>query len=566
MVRRPRRQPTKDDPPPPSTRGNFVRAAVVAGTVASLPAAGAFRSGTAHPAAAAARRRPPLLAGDRPRPPSDRFHRLDPADGGERSSDDDDGDRSALDRARRRRRRRTLDHWGFERLSPPPPPFPDACEDVACRVADAVVGTIRGWQRPDPNVASNAMHRSVLDYRPTHPREASRRRWADGDGGDDRAHATKRTKRKEAGGPVRIGIEIDGAAYLSDSPRDEGRAMRMLSLHVAKQLASPRNDGDHDEHSATSTSVAVFFNSIEQSLLASRELSRWKADEASVDGALDGISIHCLGHDSLPLHMIRERRPGRRRQANADSDALEKIILVAKPTDYGPGSHIHSHADHNARLRPTIRADVVDHLQSLLFQASASSVPAAVLTPRLSELPPLQRSAWGAPYPRTGPFGFEQSGYQRSSTYGGTEPPTGPTSWLLRGETPGDISSDASLLPKLIIRPSAMHQDLVPPAYVWVGCAASIQNRSPQQSAASGAGYSRVALSQTAMEAGHAWHMFAVREGTQAIPPLSHGVASEPTGRAASYHYVGSSMSARGRPSSGVMSDALEDFCENAVL
>jgi hypothetical protein len=45
----------------------------------------------------------------------------------------------------------------------------------------------------------------------------------------------------------------------------------------------------------------------------------------------------------------------------------------------------------------------------------------------------LQHSSFQG-YKRTGPSGFEQSGFQRSSTYGGVEPPVGPTSWLLRGK------------------------------------------------------------------------------------------------------------------------------------
>ena len=319
------------------------------------------------------------------------------------------------DVSRRRQRHRNLEHWGVEILDFLD--FPSSFEQVADEVFDAIAGTMCGLQRPDPNVASNAMHQSVLDYRPTHPLASSKRRWLRGD--DFNAKA-KVPNNKAQDIPIRMGVEIDGAACLSRH-RDEGRAMRILSLHIAKRLSTTPWE-NVNKSSGRVRSVAIYFNSVEQSLLASRELSRWK-DSAGNTSFID-IHIYCLGQDSLQSKGKRQLHESTINSI-ADTDPKESIILVVKPTDYDATSA--------ASYHPTIQLNVVDKLQTLLFQAAASGIPAIVLSPRLSELPPLQHSSFQG-YKRTGPSGFEQSGFQRSSTYGGVEPPVGPTSWLLRGK------------------------------------------------------------------------------------------------------------------------------------
>jgi hypothetical protein len=223
-----------------------------------------------------------------------------------------------------------------------------------------------------------------------------------------------------------MGVEIDGAAslfqslqgatYLSEKSSDEKRAMRILSLLLAKRLSKLPWDKT-DSTDMQDRSVAVYFNSVEQSLLATRELSRLKMDN---ENAYDHIQIYCLGQNE--------------KSQSAKTVSVEKIILVVKPTDYDANTLLPAHD--NSIHQPRIQSNVVDKLQSLLFQASASSIPAVVLSPRLSELPPLQQAS--QEYKRTGPSGFEQSGFQKSSTYGGIEPPVGPTSWLLRGKKIGN--------------------------------------------------------------------------------------------------------------------------------
>jgi hypothetical protein len=431
----------------------------------------------------------------------------------------------------RRLRRRNLEYWGVENL-PSRSQFPSTFDEVADDVFHAIAGTISGTQRPDPNIASNAMHKSVLDYRPTHPFASSKRRWSNNKDDED-APVTK----ADVVHPARMGVEIDGALYLSEGLINEGQAIRKLSLQIAKRLSilswdmTERNTGQQ----RPARSVAIYYNSVEQCLLASRELSVLittdkENNTAHQDYWYDNIQINCLGQDPLPLRMAKEK-------------GKERLILVVKPTDYDEDESRYQ------QQQPRIQANVVDKLQSLLFQASAASIPAVVLSPRLSELPPLQQAT--QMYKRTGPSGFEQSGFQKSSTYGGIEPPVGPTSWLLR--------------------------DLVPPIYVWVGCANALFQRkgTPQLSMRSVAAlfrehehdgssrsrndsgtttytlYTRIALVQSAMDAGHSWHMFAVKEH------FSKSFVKKTT------HYIGSSIASRGRPSSRIMNDVFEEYCEH---
>jgi hypothetical protein len=350
--------------------------------------------------------------------------------------------------------------------------------------------------------------------------------------------------------------------------------MRILSLKIACRLANLHNDLEHN----TLLPVAVYYNSMGQTLLASEELRRMKQINKGLppmnrisDASLDSIQIYCLGQHSLPENMTRRN--------NKD---LNGVILVVKPTDYDFDSPTATHSKFDSSIEPksrtfhpTIHSDIVNTLQSLLFQAAASSVPTIVMSPRLSELPPLQQYSTNYSY-KTGPSGFEQSGFQRSATYGGCEPPVGPTSWLLR--------------------------DLIPPVYVWVGCSFDLlrratvagQRRKPLPSIESliaeyrtqealdddpdnflihksheGAYsfHSRVALTQSSMDAGHLYHLFAVREVAEISSCRSQTkwAATQDVLWKSTYEFMGSTKSSLGRPTSEIMNDVFEEWSESNV-
>ena len=257
----------------------------------------------------------------------------------------------------RRRRRRNLEHWGVENYraihGTSHPTFPSTFEAVADDAFRAIAGTICGLQRPDPNVASNAMHQSVLDYRPTHPPWASSRRWFNGD--DDPNHSKKIAPLKKMAVPARMGIEIDGAAYLlpliyhpkGGNSMNEGRAIKILSLEIARRLSVSPWDGFEETEDATAArSVAVYYNSMEQAILASRELRRWKQKKSTTQqhydivadmdhDSLDHIHICCLGQHSLPTCMIKQNKRQNKRISESplttnESNADNGIILICE--------------------------------------------------------------------------------------------------------------------------------------------------------------------------------------------------------------------------------------------
>ena len=137
--------------------------------------------------------------------------------------------------------------------------------------------------------------------------------------------------------------------------------------------------------------------------------------------------------------------------------------------------------------------------------------------------------------------------------------------------------------------------DLVPPIYVWVGCAYTIQHRENlharsaiellrqhQNSAKmdkvglpglnfcdeqmySYSVYSRVALRQSAMDPGHSWHMFVAEERYRLHSELQTDTLDH-LKQDVSYHYIGSTLASRGRPSRNIMNDVFEQFSENDVI
>mmetsp|Transcript_3876 Transcript_3876/g.8640 ORF Transcript_3876/g.8640 Transcript_3876/m.8640 type:complete len:630 (+) Transcript_3876:139-2028(+) len=520
-----------------------------------------------------------------------------------------------------RQRQRNFARWGVDdiRSSGIPssydeilPICPSTFEEVANDAFLAIAGTICGFQRPDPNAVSNAMHRSVLDYRPTQPACASSRSWVDPDDVQRLKHPIKKSKQIDA---ARMGVEIDGAAFLFPSmglvSMDEGRAIRIISLEIAGLLISSPwvgfEESDEEKRDNDSKgekrSVAIYYNSMDQALMASRELRRIRESHANVEyDEWDSVHICFLGQDSIPFTNIQEKHK-RQKKKSTNEQSTQEIILIVKPTDYDVDSKIQGQDP--IQLHPKIQPNIIEKLQSLLFKASAANIPAVVISPRLSELPPLQQSSpfSGSPTTsryRTGPSGFEQSGFQRSATYGGIEPPVGPTPWLLR--------------------------DLAPPVYVWVGCSWDIinansrsrkSNRHPsfrsikeayqhqqKQQRDDSYGdegherlnlkvadgkftysyYSRIALTQSAMDAGHAWRMFAVKEKVTQSPYSSphsmyatyrskekrgqsgrnncFGERGENVVRESEYHYMASSNASYGRPTMDIVQDVFDEWSE----
>ena len=326
--------------------------------------------------------------------------------------------------------------WGVETIDDPSqrPMCPNSLEEVADAAFYAISSTLYCQQNLDPNIVSNAMAVSVTDKRPV-----GFAYWPAG---------------RDVG---RLGIEIDGARHLltdhsrnmnqhktNDStpqrdlgsydiansisgrmatPREyeqqtialEGRALRRLSLVLASQLSqgpwSGLEDMDDSEKDAKfkSRPVALFFNTIRQALLASKELQLLQkiAKLQKRENQYDNIRILCLGQDEIPKDMIKELgldTNGKRRRKWGGSKELSEgvvnpkngLILIVQPTDFNNEANPAS---------PVI--GTVQQLQTLVAKASIAHLPSVVIAPRLTE--------------QFDGNGIEQSGYQKSSTYGGLE-------------------------------------------------------------------------------------------------------------------------------------------------
>ena len=328
--------------------------------------------------------------------------------------------------------------WGIETIDDPSqrPQCPKSFEEVAEEAFTAISSTLYFKQKLDPNIASNAMAVSIHDKRPV-----------------GFAHFPV---GRDVG---RLGIEIDGARFLltegssksnenqdtvdANSPqRDlasydiansingrmlsprkygqhtvalEGRALRRYSIILGAKLSQghwagleDNIDSEHDAENA-SRPVALFFNTIRQALMASKELQLLQkvAKVEKKEGKYDNIRILCLGQDDIPKDMLQKPTTdsnGKKRRKWGGSKALSEgfvnpkngIILIVQPTDYNNEANPAS---------PVI--GTVQQLQKLAAAASIAHLPTVAISPRLTE--------------QFDGNGIEQSGYQKSSTYGGIE-------------------------------------------------------------------------------------------------------------------------------------------------
>jgi len=402
------------------------------------------------------------------------------------------------------------DKWGVDFDVPEPAPiFPSTAEEVAEAAFQSISAVLSGKERPDPAVASNARRNSVVDYRPTV--------------GRDRA---------------RIGIEIAGARHLMEesgtpplpapvcdsmgrpvkaSLEDvEGRAIRRVSLMLGSKLCKLTDE---------TSPIFVYFNTMQQTLMASRELSLLRLEYQS--SIFDNIRVQCL-EEGLPEDIREECKKmmrSKRNAVNAVADPSKGMVVLVQPSDI------------NTEYRPPANAyGKVMSVQRLLAQATIASLPVVVVSPRLTE----QHNVYQRESGRT-PGRWN---YQESATYGGSEPPTPPlsTPWL--------------------------SADWAAPVFVWIASALNIARK--KNSAASllhmleqedidpdkfsSFSYcSSIGLMQSVTEEDRPWHMFAALENFH-----SDTLESE-----TQYQYMGSTKSSNGRPSSKVMEQVYMLYIEN---
>lgn len=366
--------------------------------------------------------------------------------------------------------------WGIVHYSDNRPRFPDDAETVTLAAWEAIAATLYGKQLMDPNQVRNARARSTFDYRPVR---------RDHDRG-------------------RIGVEIAGAKNLKFSPQQlpsaggtDADAVRQLSLMVAARLTKGPWEGYEAVTDDFVRPVAIYFNTIKQALVASQELGMLKRMSPQSDKDNDKIMVRTLGQDpEIPLSMRRRTKIAKglpKGQVNPE----QGVIVVVQPSDF------------NDEFRPPGPSiDSVSHLQQLAARAAIENLPVVVISPRfLVHQPPFANN-------------WDQSGFQQSSVFGGSEPARGPTPWILR--------------------------DFFPPAFVWVGSAVSLTNRrlNAEDHYESPYFFSRVTMMQSVMNECHAWHLFG---------------AKEQRGKTA-YQYLASTSTSAGRPTAAIIKTIFDEW------
>jgi hypothetical protein len=122
-----------------------------------------------------------------------------------------------------------------------------------------------------------------------------------------------------------------------------------------------------------------------------------------------------------------------------------------------------------------------------------------------------------------------------------SQPPKGPTPWILR--------------------------DFIPPVYSWIGNTIELSKRPPSPSALDNAyskagefemSYlSRVAITQSVMNQGHPWSVFVVES---VYSTTGAGGAAGLKTKENNYHFLASTKSKAGRPTRQIILDILSDW------
>jgi hypothetical protein len=323
--------------------------------------------------------------------------------------------------------------------------------------------------------------------------------------GDNLRHRRPVRRHVDAG---RIGLEIDGAQTLfRPDVLTESSALRHISLILAAKLSSYKRRSNQNNPS-TAVPVAVYLNTVQQAIAATRTLSHLQENACQHDQVdFKEIQIHCLGQthcNIIPIEMRSNisvtHSELKKRLETGYVDSSRGWIIVVQPTDS------------NDEFRPPTPAlSTVESLQELSIRAAMHGLPLIVLSPRLTQQ---MRGIW------------DQSGYQQSSTYGGIEPPKGPTPWILR--------------------------DFVPPIFCWVSNA--LRNDETDECEDKAAllddqdRTSCLSMWQSVLTPGHSWHIYQCRRLAKHDNPSRQHV------------YIASTKNAAGRPTRAVLRRLFRGF------
>ncbi len=381
----------------------------------------------------------------------------------------------------------------------------------------------------------------------------------------------------------RIGIEFDwsvptgrttsgGTADYPDH-RPDYSTIRYASLLLAGKLSAHVFDSNHSvmsnghpdmnknnstkqqQQQPTLRPIAIYCNTVQEALLASRQLRQLKRLEffrrtqqqtqpptednlSLLSSIFDAIHIRYLGEgvdipDALVSTSGRRRTPSsnlsRQSVTGEMNSSPNSMILIVQPTNY---------LDEFSPPGPLI--NVIDSIQRLISIAAIEQIPVIMISPRF-----LKGSISSGHY-------CDQSGYyQESSLYAGLEPPPGPTPWILRDFTPPVFCYVAHALSCKISNPSRSAND--DNNIYYRNMFAADENRYSY--------YSHLSLWQSVLHKGHGWNLFAA---IRHVPTTLkyHG----PQSPQYSYQWIGTSKNSAGRPTRQLMRRIWSEYMKGNVI
>jgi len=497
-----------------------------------------------------------------------------------------------------------------------PPSFPATVDALTDDLVAAIRGTLFHTAKLDPHIVHNAVwpaHRPVrracdvgrLGIELDGVRTLFLTTTTTGAAGGVHLHP-----RHEQAAVRRVTLGLANKLSQQDWTSRKAVATSSSSFQTTKKKHSTVSSSSATSSTgATSPSpVAVYFNSLQQALAATQDLARLRRNVSSNTAkAYDHISIHVLtdpdcdvpsrmkqrssssllfGGDcedttdvsssssssssSLPASSEppapqeaipgAKRKVGRPRKQPSPQKEFGKsvypehgIILIVQPTDAVDVSEVEAASTTTTTTPPMIPAlGTITALQKLIARATLYELPVVLVSPRLSRL--------------TGTL-WDQSGYQQSATYGGMEPPRGPTPWMLRDFIPPVYS--------WIVVPNVYHPAAATAAAAgeadnscgssWRAQVPSRQSpppphwqcddedRSPTFVSYTG-GCSMV---QSVMHDRHSWHVFAN------VIHQHNDKKDQQYQR--QYEYLASTKSSTGRPTRDVLRRLLEEFSEHSL-
>jgi hypothetical protein len=340
-----------------------------------------------------------------------------------------------------------MSEWNVTNQCTPQRPLPLTMEDLASEACAAIVSTLtaRPFSLQTANASVAASSRPRDHSVATHTLKQQQRLQQQQQSVPDTWSVSRDASR--------MGIELEGVEWLaSHQGVSRQGALRQVSLRMAQQLAQAKTWQSHGTDTTVSIQqphrpIALYFNSVQQALLASQELQfakRYLQDSQQDSSHLTHITILCSSQgDDIPDTMKRPHGQFSHRQRmkimeRGACDVSRGLILVVQPTDY-----------YDAAQPPGPAIGAIESLQRLVAHAALQGLATVVVSPRF-----LASHSWDS---SMDPVPFTTTTTTTFYNNGGAELAQGSLPWVVRDFMP-PIYSYCLMKPSPSLLFSLQHQ------------------------------------------------------------------------------------------------------------